>query len=129
MVIAFFKNFGDPIQYNDFYKTRELKGGEKTIRYSKPLPIGPDVLAKLKKQKEGAYRSTDLIMTIASMSLSEMVTETKECDRVRASVPFSLRGFPDTITTFQMHNDFACVPFWVDFPKDKKTGERVWVYD
>ena len=28
-----------------------------------------------------------------------------------------------------MNNDFACVPFWINFPKDENTGDRVFVYD
>ena len=106
-----------------------MVGGEKTIRFSKPLPAGQEVTEKLGKQKEGRFRSTDLILSVASLALSELVTKTKDAEKMLASVPFSLRGFPETKADFDYHNDFACVPFWINFPKNKETKERVFVYD
>lgn len=68
-------------------------------------------------------------MSVSTLTLSELVRETKDADKMQACVPFSLRGFPDSLAELKMNNDFACVPFWINFPKDEKTGERIFVYD
>ena len=43
-------------------------------------------------------------------------------------VPFTLRGFPEHLNGLKVNNDFACVPFWLRFPKDKQTNKRVFIY-
>ena len=44
-------------------------------------------------------------------------------------VPFTLRGFPETLSKLQVNNDFACIPFWIRFPKDKQTNERIQIFE
>ena len=108
------------------YKTRELKG-EKTVRFTtKALPCGSDTADKLKQV--GPYRSTDYTMAIVTLTLSELVKETPNANSMQVCVPFSLRGFPESVATLECNNDFACVPFWIHFPKDAATGERIFLY-
>ena len=84
--------------------------GQKTIRFTKPLPCGKDATNKLGAQ----YRATDLIITVVTLTMAELV----KTDSMRFCVPFTLRGFPDKISELQVNNDFAAVPFWLRFPKD-----------
>ena len=62
-------------------------------------------------------------MTVATMTLSELV----KTDSMQFCVPFSLRGFPDKLSELEVNNDFACVPFWLRFPKDLN-GQRKFLY-
>ena len=39
-------------------------------------------------------------------------------------VPFTLRGFPKKLDELEVNNDFACIPYWLQFPKNEQTNER-----
>ena len=72
MYLAFMSQMNQRLQFNEVYQSRQLVG-QKTIRFSKPLPCGQDVLDKLYEQSGVRYRITDLIMAVTTLTLSELV--------------------------------------------------------
>ena len=74
-------------------------------------------------------------MSVTTLALSELVdgssgegVSAEELDSMQMCVPFTLRGFPLQLNKLKVNNDFACVPFWLRFPKDKQTNKRVFIY-
>ena len=66
-------------------------------------------------------------MAVVTLALSETVTEAKDSYEMQMCVPFTLRGFPDTLDQLEVNNDFACVPYWLKFPKDTISTKRVFL--
>ena len=60
-----------------------------------------------------------MVMACVNLALAELVSKV---DSLQVCVPFSLRGFPSTLKKLNVNNDFACVPFWLRFPKDKTSS-------
>lgn len=65
-------------------------------------------------------------MASVNLALSEVVSKV---DSLQVCVPFSLRGFPSSLRQLEVNNDFACVPFWLRFPKDQISGARLHLYE
>lgn len=118
MVVAFNSLFAYPGNKN----VNELnpKGrltGERKVTYSKPLNTEV-ILDKLKKL---GISFNEFAFALVTLSLSELIDQV---DEVQACVPFTLRDFPNTFKELKVHNDFACLPKMLYFPKDSE-GKRI----
>lgn len=118
MAIAFNSLFAYPETKN----VNELnpKGrltGERKVAYSKPM----DTEVILDKLKKLGISFNEFVFALVTLSLSELI---EQADEVQACVPFTLRDFPETFKDLKAHNDFACLPKMLHFPKDGE-GKRI----
>ena len=122
MVLAFRSLFAYPTKRNVTEMNPKGKlTGERKVTYSKSL-VTVVLIDKLKKQR---ISLNEFVFSIVTLALSEMIDLS---DEVQACVPFTLRDFPDTFVKLKVHNDFACLPKMLNFPKDRD-GKRIKLYD
>lgn len=82
------------------------------MAYSKPLNL-IEVREKLRKSKTSL---NDYIISAATLSLSQIAVSV---DKVHVSIPFTLKDFPTSIKSLNVGNDFALLPVYLEFPKDR----------